>query len=107
MGTGGDTVGPGGNQYPGGETVNACFGQCPKGECDDEGFWSDTPCAGIYPAPIDESSSYCGAGDGAYCLEVGGTFGETFGVRCVGGKATVRLCSFACGGSGLSDFECK
>jgi hypothetical protein len=102
--TGGNGVGAGPNQYPSGKPVSSCFGNCPLGECDNDGFWSDTPCTSVYRAPVDQSSSYCGATDGSYCLQL--SFGDQYGVQCASGKTTIHQCTTGCGSVGAGAHEC-
>lgn len=109
-GTGGSSTASGGagnggpNVYPDGDDVKACWGDCPRGECDDSGFFADAACDAAYPAPIDETASYCGSGNGVYCLEIGN--GDMFAVQCTAGRARVRLCPNECG-AGTGGLDCS
>jgi hypothetical protein len=97
-----------GNSYPMG-TVTTCFGTCPLGECDDNMFFSNTPCSSVYTGPIDAASTYCAAGaNGAYCLNIGG--GARYGVTCSAGVASVMPCAGGCGvvgSGGDSQLNCR
>jgi len=77
-------------------TVTTCFGTCPMGECDDNMFFSKTPCSSVYTGPIDASSMHCAAGaNGAYRLNISG--GPRYGVTCSAGVASVTPCANGCG----------
>ena len=103
-GNGGAGAGP--NQYPSSMPVSSCFGDCPLGECDNDGFWSDTPCTSVYHGPVDQSSSYCGASDGSYCLQLSHSFGDQYAVQCASGKTTIHQCTTGCGSVGTGPHVC-
>jgi hypothetical protein len=94
--------------YPSGAVI-LCFGMgCPKGECDDDMFFSDTPCATPYPTPVGPDSSYCNAGEtDSYCMEAGAKYSPDYAVTCSNGSATVIKCFEGCGFQGTSPYMCN
>jgi hypothetical protein len=102
-GAGGATAGMGGGPslgspgFPSGP-VEACFGAgCPKGECDVNGIFTDTPCAPSYPSDVGPSSTYCNAAETAsYCLQAGAGFGTFSAVTCASGTASIMVCTSGC-----------
>ena len=99
-GAGGTSASP--NEYPPGLEVSSCFGDCPKGECDNFG----TACKDVYSEPLTEGSSYCGARDGSYCLVMDGGDPHMYAVQCTAGKTVIRGCPSQCGNS-TSPFDCR
>jgi len=94
--------------YPSGAVI-LCFGMgCPKGECDDDMFFSDTPCETVYPTPVGPDSSYCNAGEtDSYCMEAGAMYSPDYAVSCSNGSATVIQCNSGCGFEGTSAYMCN
>jgi len=89
-----------------------CFGDCPLGECDNDGFWSDAACTDVYQQPLNASSALCApAHAGGYCLEIGtdkfNFDNPQFAVNCdASGVASVARCATGCGRSGNGPAEC-
>jgi hypothetical protein len=77
--------------------VHTCFDKCPLGACDDDGFFSETPCSTLYPLPIDGQTIFCSKGQTAsYCLMTRDF--DYYQVSCVAGTPTVTTCvNLGCG----------
>lgn len=99
-GRGGSAGGAGGSPVsvlPSGR-VTQCYGDgCPMGWCDDDLFFANVACSGVYTSPVNATSTYCNSGQtSAYCLFVdNGSLGH-WGITCTDGTAFGKRCTGGC-----------